>query len=132
MNGKEETGISKSPIFTDLPREKLAEVYKVVQKDVLPAHQVIFRQGDPGDRFYVITSGSVRIFRKSEDGIETDLSRLGPGDSFGEMALLTQKPRSANAQTLEETQLLVLAKDQFDRVLKRPVKLHRHRNSDNL
>jgi hypothetical protein len=117
MNEKE-NGLSESPLFTDIPKEKLSEVGKVVQKEVVPAHNIIFRQGDPGDKFYIITSGKVRIFRKSKEGIETDLSRLGPGDSFGEMALLTGKARSAYAEAVEETHFLVLAKDQFDRVLK--------------
>ena len=117
MNEKE-NGLSNSPLFTDIPKEKLGEVGKVVQKEVVPAHHIIFRQGDPGDTFYVITSGKVRIFRKGKEGVETDLSLLGPGDSFGEMALLTEKARSANVETLEETHLLILKKDQFDRVLK--------------
>jgi len=117
MNEKE-NGLSESPLFTDISKEKLAEVGKVVQKEVVPAHNIIFRQGDPGDKFYVITSGKVRIFRKGKEGVETDLSLLGPGDSFGEMALLTKKARSANVETLEETHLLILKKDQFDRVLK--------------
>ncbi|MBW1829568.1 MAG: cyclic nucleotide-binding domain-containing protein, partial [Deltaproteobacteria bacterium] len=83
---KKENGLSESSLFTDIPKEKLSEVGKAVQKEVVPAHNVIFRQGDPGDKFYVITSGKVRIFRKSNEGMETDLSWLGPGDSFGEMA----------------------------------------------
>ena len=115
---EKENGLSESSLFTDLPKEKLSEVGKVVQKEVVPAHETIFRQGDPGDKFYIITSGKVRIFRKSEEGVETDLSRLGPGDSFGEMALLTGKDRSAYAETVEDTHFLVLAKEQFDGVLK--------------
>jgi len=118
MDGKEKR-LSESPLFTDLPREKLSEVGKVVQKEIVPAHHIVFRQGDPGDKFYVITSGKVRIFRKSEEGVETDLSWLGTGDSFGEMALLTGKVRSAHAEAVEETHFLVLAKDQFDKVLKK-------------
>jgi rhodanese-related sulfurtransferase len=117
MNEKE-NGLSESPLFADISREKLSELGKVVKKEVVPAHEIVFRQGDPGDRFYVITSGKVRIFRKSKEDIETDLSRLGPGDSFGEMALLTGKDRSAYAEAVEETHFLVLAKDQFDGVLK--------------
>ncbi len=118
MKEEKENGLSGSLLFADVPKEKRAEVCKAVQKELVPAHSIIFRQGDPGDKFYVITSGKVRIFRKSKEGLETDLSWLGPGDSFGEMALLTEKTRSAYAEAVEETHFLVLAKDQFYRIVK--------------
>jgi CRP-like cAMP-binding protein len=98
------------------PEEKLAEIAQAVQDKVYPARTIIFRQGDPGDSFYLITSGRVRVFRIDEDGIEIDLSELGPGESFGEMALLTGEPRSACVETLEVTRLRVLFKDEFNRI----------------
>ncbi len=79
---------------------------------------VIFRQGDPGDKFYLIQAGKVRIFRTDSDGLETELSVLGAGEGFGEMALLTGEARSANAETLDETRLMALSKEQFERILK--------------
>ncbi|MGD2126121.1 MAG: cyclic nucleotide-binding domain-containing protein, partial [Desulfobacteraceae bacterium] len=96
----------------------MLEIARIVENTVVPPNTVIFQQGDPGDSFFIINAGKVRVFRKDSEGIETELSQLGPGDSFGEMALLTGEPRSANVETLEETQLSVLSKDQFDRVLK--------------
>ncbi|MFC2173342.1 cyclic nucleotide-binding domain-containing protein [Acidobacteriota bacterium] len=115
---KKSTRMSESPLFEGIPQEKQAEIARIAQDKVLPAHTVLFRQGDPGDSYYIIKAGRVRIFRKSEDGMETDLSELGPGESFGEMALLTGKPRSAWAETAEETQLTVFRKAEFDRILK--------------
>ncbi len=115
---EKEKGLFDSPLFTGLPEEKLAEVERVVKKEVVPARTAIFRQGDPGDSFYIITSGKVRVFRKGREGTETELSLLGTGDSFGEMALLTGKARSAHVEAVEETHLLILEKDQFDRILK--------------
>lgn len=115
---KNVNGLSESPVFEDIPAEKLSEIARAVQEQVVPAHTVIFQQGDPGDSFYIIKSGKVRAFRKDEDGVETNLSDLGPGESFGEMALLTGEPRSANVKALEETCLSVLSKEQFDLILK--------------
>jgi len=115
---EKENGLSERLLFSNLSVEKLAEVEGVVRKEVVPANTIVFRQGDPGDTFYIITSGKVRVFRKGQEGSETELSLLGPGDSFGEMALLVGKPRSAYVETVEETHLLILEKDQFDRVLK--------------
>ena len=73
---------------------------------------------DAGDAFYIINSGNIRVFKKLRFGVELPLSQLGPGESFGEMALLTDKPRSASVETLEETELTVLSKEQLNRILK--------------
>ncbi|MFB0522023.1 MAG: cyclic nucleotide-binding domain-containing protein [Desulfatiglandales bacterium] len=120
MTGKNEKkgGLSESPLFEDIAKEKLDEITQALQGKVVPARTIIFRQGDPGDSFYLINSGKVRVFRKDRDGVGTDLSQLGPGQSFGEMALLTGEPRSANVEASEETHLSVLTKDQFDRILR--------------
>ena len=77
----------------------------------------IFGQGDPGDRFYVIRSGKVRVFRRDSDGFETEFAVLGAGESFGEMALVTGEARSANVEAMEETHLMVLSKKQFESIL---------------
>ncbi len=84
----------------------------------VPAGRMVFEQGDPGDSFFMITSGRVRIFRKNEEGMETELVGLGPGDSFGEMALLTGAARSANVEAVEDLELIALAKVHFDRILR--------------
>lgn len=84
----------------------------------VPAGRMIFEQGDPGDSFFMITSGRIRIFRKNAEGMETELAVLGSGDSFGEMALLTGAVRSANVAALEDLDLTVLAKVHFDRILR--------------
>lgn len=108
----------ESPLFEEIPKEKLDEIARSLQEKVVPAHSIIFRQGDPGDSLYIINSGKVRVFRQDKDGVETHLSQLGPGQSFGEMALLTGESRSANVETVEETHLSILSKDQFDRILR--------------
>ena len=117
-SNEKENSLSESPLFSNLSSEKRAEVERVVIKEVVPANTIVCRQGDPGNSFYIITSGKVRVYRKGQEGSETELSLLGPGDSFGEMALLAGKPRSAHVETVDETHLLILEKDQFDRVLK--------------
>jgi rhodanese-related sulfurtransferase len=113
-----EKTLSESPIFKGIPKNKLAEIAGSMQKRVVPAHSIIFQQRDAGDNFYMIESGRVRIFRKSRKGLETDLSVLKAGDSFGEMALITAAPRSASVESMEETHLAVLSKNDFERILK--------------
>ena len=114
--GKDNNSLESS-IFRDLPKEKLDEISRFVEDQVVPPNTTIFEEGDPGDGFYIISSGKVRVFRRNETGMERDLSILGPGDSFGEMALLTGEPRSASVDTVEESRLMVLSKENFDRIL---------------
>ena len=110
--------LSETAVFRDMPQEMLEEIARVVENRVLPARTRIFDRGDPGDSFWVIESGMVRVFRSDNEGVEITLSKLGPGQSFGEMALLTGEARSASVETLDETRALVLTKEQFDQVLK--------------
>jgi rhodanese-related sulfurtransferase len=101
-----------------MPVDMLDEISGVVEDRVVPARTVVFKRGDPGDSFWVIQSGKIRVFRSDDQGVEITLSELGPGQSFGEVALLTGEARSASVETLEETQALVLTKEQFEQVLK--------------
>ncbi len=105
-------------LLEDIPQEKLIELVNAVENRTVPARTIIFRQGDPGDSFYIISSGKVKVFRKDADGLQTDFAVMGPGESFGEMSLLTGKSRSASVETLEETRLAVIPKQKFDQVLK--------------
>ncbi|MCB9599112.1 MAG: Crp/Fnr family transcriptional regulator [Sandaracinus sp.] len=90
-----------------MSKEKLA---KLVQEH--PAGTVLFRDGDPGHVMYVIQSGRVRIFTEVKDR-EKLLAVLGPGDFFGEMAILNQKPRTASAEVIEPAKLLVIDPQTF-------------------
>ena len=114
---RNDSGISQGGIFAQIPQDKLLEIAGTVEEKIAPANTIIFRQGDLGDSLYIINTGRVRVYRKSDEGVEVELAQLGPKQSFGEMALLTGQPRSAYVEALEETHLTVLRKDQFDRIL---------------
>ena len=92
---------SEGSFFEYLPEEELAEIAKRFKTVTVPKGTVLFRQGEPANCFYIIRSGKVKAFRKDEEGIETDLAELSRGDSFGEMALLTGRPRSASTRSLQ-------------------------------
>ncbi|MAQ18868.1 MAG: hypothetical protein CMN30_29235 [Sandaracinus sp.] len=68
---------------------------------------ILFRDGDPGESMYVIQQGRVRIFTEVK-GEQKQLAILGPGDFFGEMAILNGKPRTASAEVIEDTRMLVI------------------------
>ena len=110
--------LAGSPVFKELPKDALEAIAGVVQPLVVPDKTILFREGDPGDCLYIIRSGSVRVFRRNEDGMNFDISIKWPGETVGEMALITGEPRSADVETLGETHLMVLSKEQLDRILR--------------
>ena len=103
-------------LFQNLPPELIAKIAAVADYRAVPQGRTIIHQGDQGNSFYQIISGSARVFRISEDGIDVTLNIMGPGESFGEMALLTGEPRSASVKTQETCGLLIISKQAFDRL----------------
>ncbi len=96
----------KVPLFDDLSQDAFVElVNKLDYHRHLPG-QLIIREGDPGRSFYVIVEGRVRIFKLGPDGKEITLAHLGEGAFFGEMALLSGAPRTANVIAEEDTEIL--------------------------
>jgi CRP-like cAMP-binding protein/uncharacterized membrane protein YphA (DoxX/SURF4 family)/rhodanese-related sulfurtransferase len=83
----------------------------------VPQGTCIVKQGEPPTYFYVIKSGQVRVFRQSPEGIRTELNVLGPGAYFGEMALISGKPRAATVEATEQTVLVQISKEEFNLVL---------------
>jgi transcriptional regulator with AAA-type ATPase domain/polyferredoxin len=104
------------PLFKNLPPDLIAKIAKIAEYQALPEGKIIIHQGDQAHTFYQIISGSARVFRISEDGIDVTLNTLGPGESFGEMALLTGEPRSASVETQKSCGLLVISKQAFDQL----------------
>jgi CRP-like cAMP-binding protein len=120
MTGEEGqgSGLLDSSVFEGISPEKLSELADAFENIVVPAGTVVIRQGDPGDNFYIINSGRVRVYKKDEEGLETEFAEMGYGDSFGEMSLLTGQQRAANVETLDETHLTVISKEKFNQILK--------------
>jgi len=108
----------KSQLFRDLPAESLDELARVVDNKVVKPEEIIFREGDPADAFYIVASGNLRVFVKHDSGIERELTVLGPGDSFGEVALLTGESRTASVAAMSEAHLLVLSRESFDQLVR--------------
>jgi MFS family permease len=97
-----------SPIFAPLPEPALEALAARLEPRHVEAGAVVFNQGDPGDEYYVIDSGRVSV---AVDG-ET-VGELGPGDGFGEIALLRDVPRTATVTALTELSLYALEREHF-------------------
>jgi MFS family permease len=95
-------------MFAPLPAPTLEALAGSLTQMQVPAGETVFRQGDHGDRFYIVESGEIAI---EIDGREANV--LGPGDHFGEIALLRDIPRTATARARKETQLYALERDAF-------------------
>jgi CRP/FNR family transcriptional regulator/CRP/FNR family cyclic AMP-dependent transcriptional regulator len=100
-------------LLAGLSDEELSALADSLGKRTFGKGVIIFHRDSPGHTLYIIETGRVRIFLLSETGQEISLNIYGPGDSFGEMALLDGLPRSAGAITMEKTVVLTLHRDQF-------------------
>jgi putative ABC transport system ATP-binding protein len=85
-------------------------------RENFPAGEIIIRQGDPGEKFYLIRRGNVEVETR-RDGKTNVVAVLGEGDFFGEMALLNDAPRNATVRTREDTVLYSLEKEDFLQVI---------------
>lgn len=106
------------PLFADLPDEVLWAVSERLLLRHVPAGELVFAEGAPGDALYLIDSGEVEILSEKRAG-SIVLARLGSDEFFGEMALLTGKPRSSSARTADHTNLWVLYRSEFDDLVNR-------------
>jgi len=95
--GTTEEVLSKVPAFANLGPRDLKEVAAIVHKREYRAGEPVFYQGDPGLGMYIVMDGEVSIAILGKDGNAQELALLGEGDFFGELALLDESPRSANA-----------------------------------
>jgi len=101
-------------LFADLPDEELTKIARLLKEHKVSENEVIFAQDDVGDGLYIVLQGRVRIASTDHFGRERVLAFYGPGEFFGDMAVLTGGPRSATASASTELRLLHLRKDDFD------------------
>jgi CRP/FNR family cyclic AMP-dependent transcriptional regulator len=111
--------LEKIPLFSGLTGEELSLLEQHASKRSYPRHAVIINEGDETDSLYVILSGKVRVFMSDQDGKEIILNEQGPGEHFGELALVDDAPRSASVMTLQKTQVSVITRNDFRDVLAR-------------
>src|SRR6266851_743910 len=101
-------------LFTDLPDTELNKIARLLKEHKYAENELIFVQGEPGDGLYIILQGRVRIASTDQLGRERVLAFYGPGEFFGDMAVLTGEPRSATASASTNLRVLQLRKDDFD------------------
>jgi CRP/FNR family transcriptional regulator, cyclic AMP receptor protein len=106
------------PIFAELSDADIASLSKLATRRRYPKDTVVFFENEEGDFFFMILEGRIKVTILGDDGREVILSILGPGDFFGEMALLDDEPRSATVVAVTDLQTLSIAPFNFRSVLK--------------
>jgi CRP/FNR family cyclic AMP-dependent transcriptional regulator len=101
------------PLFRGLSPDALAKIESRCVPRNYPRNAVVISEGDEATSMYIILSGSVKVYHTDADGKETILNTQGPGQHFGELALVDEAPRSASVITVEPSRLLVLSKTAF-------------------
>lgn len=104
-------------LFSGVSHKGLRLVAEISRQASYKVGQYIFREGEPGDALYLITAGKVRISRDVAGMGEEALAILAEGDAFGEMSLIDESPRSADAKVHESCELLVIKKEALEDLL---------------
>jgi putative ABC transport system ATP-binding protein len=104
--------LTKCRVFSALSATALSDIADKVSQEWSPSGATIVRQGDEGDKFYIIRSGSADVYRE-DGGQKTLVARLGEGEFFGEAALVTGEPRNATVVATTDTELYALGKEDF-------------------
>jgi CRP/FNR family transcriptional regulator, cyclic AMP receptor protein len=113
--------LKANPFFADLGAEAVEAIATLCVTRYLVAEETLFFKGDEGDALYAVRRGRIRIATGTEAGRRLTLNLLGPGDVFGEVALLDGRPRTADAIAAERTELfMVYRRDFLDLLERRP------------
>src|SRR6202167_3803258 len=105
--------LKMNPMFADLGADELQRISALCHTQQLNAGEMLFRKGDAGDALFGVRRGQIRIETGASDGSRLTLNFLGPGDLFGEVAVLDGQSRSADATAGETTELFVLRSEGF-------------------
>src|SRR5262249_45129527 len=106
--------LQRIKLFSGLSVIECTEVVKRMKRRDFPPNTIIVREGAPGNSMFFITAGTVEVRKKdSNTGIDFLLTEMGPGQNFGEMSLLTGKPRTATVAATQPTTCAVLEQKDF-------------------
>lgn len=108
--------LSKVDVLSKLPPATLAEISQHMVEERFPAGSWIIRQGNEGDKLYLLRQGRAEVI-KEDFGRQELLRYIEPGDVFGEISLLTDRPRTASVRAIEDVQCMSLSKVDFDKAM---------------
>ncbi len=110
--------LKESELFKGLKEEELTQVAQLGTLNKYSSGDSIFAEGSTGKEFYIVASGSVAINKNIAGGRKRNLSNLIQGDILGELSLFDSQPRSADAEVIEDAEVVVFSNDEFRQLLK--------------
>jgi CRP/FNR family cyclic AMP-dependent transcriptional regulator len=105
--------LREAPLFRELDDEAAAALRSSLTETRLRRGEVLFREGDSGDKLFIVTEGKVKLGKSSSDGRENLLAILGPGQMFGELSLFDPGPRSATVTAVTDCVMQSLSHDEL-------------------
>jgi len=121
-----QTILERTRLFRDLPAATIQQISALSFRRSYNHGAIVFSQADPGDALYGVATGRIRISASSPDGREMFLNIMEPGDTFGEIALLDGRHRTATASAIAPSELIIITRDHFLELLEREPKLVNH------
>ena len=115
------TRMLASKIFYQVPPANIQEIFKRMETLPVSAGDVVIRQGEPGDFYYVLRQGEAEVVRRAPNGATVRLAQLNQGAGFGEEALMADSERNATVIMISDGVLMRLSKTDFDALLKAPL-----------
>ncbi|MBT8128152.1 MAG: Crp/Fnr family transcriptional regulator [Gammaproteobacteria bacterium] len=109
--------LNKHYVFSELAPKETERLTQHSTTRTYHANTILISEGDTTDSLYVVLEGKVKVFASDHQGKEVILNILGPGEYFGELALLDDQPRSASVKTMVQTKLMVITKNDFKKSL---------------
>lgn len=111
------TLLKRAPVFASLEDRELQRISEVCQEQQFKVNEVIFKEGDPGNRLFIVAEGEVRISREIPGSGEEALAVLKPGACFGEMAIFDRSQRSTDAIANSKLRCVTIARPDFEMLL---------------
>ena len=121
-----QTVLERTRLFRGLPAATIQQISALSIRRSYSNGAIVFSQADPGDALYGVVKGKIRISASSPGGREMFLNIMEPGDTFGEIALLDGRRRTATASTTAPSELIIITRDHFLELLKREPELVSH------
>lgn len=110
--------LKKQDLFKDLDDIQLEAISKSLTSVDFAAREILIEQSDTSNNTYFIISGTVNIYTLSEEGEQTNIAILGPGEVVGELSLIDDEPRSATVQAIQDTETFLLTGEKFHQILR--------------
>ena len=115
--------LKQQSLFSDIDSEGLEKLSKIVEKLSLKKGEQLFKEKDDTRGVFLLHSGKVEISRVTADGWRQTLTVVTPGDFFGELSILEKRHHVASAVAVEDAELFLIPKEEFDRLMEQDTKL---------